>query len=125
MHGRSVALDAPTDAVRHPSGVPLSARCAALNTGQGVDALCLERVRLPALAAVLGAKHTAPARRAVYPLGSLHAGSDDHQGAADADVVVKAPPGRSQISAAIERAGVTHRGNAKGAEEGLPVVRKD
>src|SRR5262247_2824758 len=97
MHGRGVTFDALTDAVRHPSCAPLSVRYAALDTGQGVDALCRERVRLPALAAVLGAKHLAPARRTVYALGRLRAGSDDHQGAVDADVVVKAPPGCSQI----------------------------
>src|SRR5262244_1674309 len=125
MHGRGVQWYAPPDAVGHPICTPLAVRCAALDTGQGVDALCRERVRLPALAAVLGAKHLAPARRTVYPLGRLRAGSDDHQGAVDADVVVKAPPGRSQISAAIERAGVTHRGNAQCAEEGLRVVRED
>src|SRR5215510_12580626 len=86
-----------------------------LDTGQSVDALCRERVRLPALAAVLGAKYLTPARRTVHPLGRLRAGSDDHQGAVDADIVVKARPSRSQIGAAIERAGVTHRGNAKRA----------
>src|SRR5215475_12455437 len=125
MHGRDVQWYTPPDALRYPPWTPLSVRCAALGTGQGVDALCREWVRLPALAAVLGAKHLAPARRTVYPLGRLRAGSDDHQGAVDADVVVKAPPGRSQISAAIERAGVTHRGKAKRAEEGLRVVREN
>src|SRR5438132_1865660 len=125
MNGRGVQLYAPPDAVRHPTCTPLSVQCTALDTGQGVDALCRERVRLPALAAVLGAKHLAPARRTVHPLGRLRAGSDDHQGAVDADVVIKTRPGRSQIGAAIERAGVTHRGNAKRAEEGLRVVRED
>src|SRR5215831_13025257 len=115
MNGRSVQLYAPTDAVRHPLCTPLSVRYAALDTGQGIDALCRERVRLPALAAVLGAEHLAPACCTVHSLGRLRAGSDDHQGAVDADVVVKTRPGRSQIGAAIERAGVTHRGNAKRA----------
>src|SRR5215510_3862280 len=125
MNGRGVKFYAPTDAVRHPTCTPLEVRCTALDTGQGVDALCRERVRLPARAAVLGAKHLAPARRTVYPLGRLRAGSDDHQGAGDADVVVKARPGRSKIGAAIERAGVTHRGNAQRTEEGVRVVRED
>src|SRR3989454_11791477 len=115
MNGRGVAFYAPTNAVRHPTGTPLEVRGAALDTGQGVDALCRKRVRLPALAAVLGAKHLASARRTVHPLGRLRAGSDAHQGAVDADVVVKARPGRAQIGAAIERAGVTHRGNAQRA----------
>src|SRR5688500_16121769 len=104
MQGRGVPLDAPPDAVRHPLWTPLSVRCAALDTGQGVDPLCMERVRLPARAAVLGAKHLAPARRTVYPLGRLRAGSNDHQGAVDTDVVVKARPARSQIGTVIERA---------------------
>src|SRR5262244_1502555 len=119
MNERGVQLYAPPDAVGHPTCTPLEVQCAALDTGQGIDALCRERVRLPALATVLGAKHLAPARRTVHPLGRLRAGSDDHQGAVDADVVVKARPGRSQIGAAIERAGVTHGGNAKRAEEGV------
>src|SRR5215475_2956742 len=113
MHGRGVPWHAPPDAVGHPTCTPLEVRCTVLDTGQGVDTLCWERVRLPALAAVLGAKHLAPTRRTVHPLGRLRAGRDDHQGAVDADVVVKARPGRSQIGAAIERAGVTHGGNAK------------
>src|SRR5439155_26993690 len=102
-----------------PPGTPIEVRCTELDTGEGVDALCRERVRLPALAAVLSAKHLAPARRTVHPLGRLRAGSDDHQGAIDADVEVKARPGRSPIGAAIERAGVTHRGNAQRAQEGV------
>src|SRR5215510_1352536 len=125
MKGRGVQLYAPTNAVGHPTCTPLEVWCTALDTGQGVDALCWERVRLPALAAVLGAKHLTPTCRTVHPLGRLRAGSDNHQGAVDADVVVKARPGRSQIGAAIERAGVTHRGNAKRAEEGVRVVRED
>src|SRR5512134_147318 len=115
INGRGVQMDAPPDAVRHPPWTPLAVRGAALDTGQGIDTLCREWVRLPALAAVLSAKHLAPARRTVRPLGRLCAGSDDHQGAVDADVMVKARPGRAQIGAAIERAGVTHRGNAKRA----------
>src|SRR6516225_5225964 len=91
-------------------GTPLRVRCAALDTAQGIDALGRERVRLPAPPAVLCPEHLAPACRTVHPLGRLRTGSDDHQGAVDADVVVKARPGRSQIGAAVERAGVTHRG---------------
>src|SRR4030095_4382177 len=125
MNGRGVQLYAPTDAVRHPTCTPLEVRCAALDTGQGGDALGRARVTPPAPGAVLGAKHLAPARRTVHPLGRLRAGSDDHQGAVDADIVVKAHPGRSQIGAAIERAGVTHRGNAKRAEEGVRGMWED
>src|SRR5215467_1195874 len=125
VNGRGGQLSASPDAARHPSWTPLEVRCAALDTGQGVDALCRERVRLPARAAVLGAKHLAPARRTVHPFGRLRVGSNDHQGAVDADVVVKARPGRAQIGAAIERAGITHRGNTKRTEEGMRVVRED
>src|SRR5215472_11595880 len=87
MHGRGVQMDAPPDAVRHPPWTPLSVRCAALDTAQGIDALGRERVRLPAPPAVLGPEHLPPTRCTVDALGRLRAGSDDHQGAGDADVV--------------------------------------
>src|SRR5438874_6028729 len=77
MNGRGVPLYAlPIRyAIRH---IRLS-RCTALDTGQGVDALCRERVRLPALAAVLGAKHLAPARRTVHPVRSKNWNAPIHR----------------------------------------------
>src|SRR5437870_11595249 len=80
---------------------PLRVRCAALDTAQGIDTLCRERVRLPAPPAVLGPEHLPPTRRTVDALGRLRTGGDNHEGAVDADVVVKAHPRRPQIGATI------------------------
>ena len=68
---------------------PLRVRCAALDTAQGIDTLCRERVRLPAPPAVLGPEHLPPTRRTVDARGRLRTGGDNHEGAVDADVVVK------------------------------------
>ena len=73
-----------------------------LDTAQSIDALCRERICLPAPTAVLGPEHLAPTRRAVDARGRLRTGGDNHQGAVDADVVVKAGPGGAQIGATIE-----------------------